>query len=42
MVDDWAESLVDLECAQARRRHPSNRDPMWSKDGAYDGTEWEA
>ncbi len=40
MVNDWAESLVDLDCAHSRRRHPSNREPAWSKDGGSDSTEW--
>ena len=41
MVDDWAESLVELDRAQSRRRHPSNREPAWAKDGGYDSAEWE-
>ena len=41
MVDDWAESLVELQRAESRQRHPSNREPAWSKDGGSDGTEWE-
>ena len=41
MVNDWAEYLTDLECARSRRRHPSNREPAWAKDGGYDGTEWD-
>jgi hypothetical protein len=41
MVDDWAESLVDPERAQSRRRHPSNREPAWSKDGGSDDIEWD-
>ena len=39
--NDWAEYLTDLECARSRRRHPSNREPAWAKDGGYDGTEWD-
>ena len=41
MVDDWAEPLVDPARAQSRRRHPSNREPAWSKDGGSDDTNWE-
>jgi hypothetical protein len=41
MVNDWAESLADLECAPFRRRHPSTRDPAWANDGGDDGTEWD-
>lgn len=41
MVDDWAESLVELDRAQSRRRHPSNREPAWAKDGGYESAEWE-
>lgn len=41
MVDDWAESLVDLDRAQSRRRHPGNREPAWAKDGGYESADWE-
>ena len=41
MVNDWAECLADLECARSRRRHPSNREPAWAKDGGDDSTEWD-
>ena len=41
MVNDWAEGLVDLESARSRRRHPSNHEPAWSKDGGSYSTEWE-
>jgi hypothetical protein len=41
MVNDWAESLVDLERARSRRRYPGNREPAWAKDGGDEGTEWE-
>lgn len=41
MIDDWAESLVELGRAQSRRRHPSNREPAWAKDGGYESAEWE-
>jgi hypothetical protein len=40
IVDDWAEAVVDLRRAQSRRRHPSNREPAWAKDGGYEPTEW--
>ena len=40
IVDDWAEAVVDLRRAQSRRRHPSNHDPAWEKDGGYEPTEW--
>jgi hypothetical protein len=41
MVDDWAESLVEFDRAQSRRRHPSNREPAWAKDGGYESVERE-
>ena len=41
MVDDWAESLVDFDRAESRRRHPSNRESAWAKDGGYESAEWE-
>jgi hypothetical protein len=40
MVDDWAESLVDLERAPSRRRHSGIREPAWAKDGGHESTEW--
>jgi len=40
IVDDWAEAVIDLRRAQSRRRHPSNREPGWEKDGGYESTEW--
>lgn len=40
IVADWAEAVIDLRRAQSRRRHPSNREPAWGKDGAYEPTEW--
>jgi hypothetical protein len=39
MVDEWAEAVIDLGRAQSRRRHPSNREPVWAKDGGYESTE---
>jgi hypothetical protein len=41
MVDEWAEAVVDLAPWQSRRRHPSNQEPAWEKDGGagYE-TEW--
>jgi hypothetical protein len=39
MVDAWAEGVVDLAPWQSRRRHPSNQEPTWEKDGGYE-TEW--
>jgi hypothetical protein len=39
MVDEWAEAVIDLARWQSRRRHPSNREPAWQKDGGYE-TEW--
>jgi hypothetical protein len=39
MVDEWAEAVIDLAPWQSRRRHPSNREPTWEKDGGYE-TEW--
>ena len=39
MVGEWAESLIDPARWQSRRRHPSNREPAWEKDGGYT-TEW--
>ena len=41
MVDNWAESLVEFDRARSRRRHPSNREPAWAKDGGYESAEWE-
>lgn len=40
IVDDWAEAVVDLRRAQSRRRHPSNPETAWEKDGGYQPTEW--
>lgn len=40
MVGDWAEAVVDLGRWQSRRRHPSNREPAWEKDGGYESMEW--
>lgn len=40
IVDDWAEAVIDLQRAQSKRRHPSNREPSWAKDGGYEPTEW--
>ena len=40
IVDEWAEAVVDLRRAQSRRRHPSNHEPAWQKDGGYEPTEW--
>ena len=40
IVDDWAEAIIDLRRARSRRRHPSNREPAWEKDGGYEPTEW--
>ena len=39
MVNDWAESLVDLEWAWSRRRHLNNRESVRAKDGGDDSTE---
>jgi len=41
MVNDWAESLVDLEWARSRRRHLNNRESVWAKDGGDDSTQWD-
>lgn len=41
MVNDWAESLVDLEWAWSRRRHLDDRESVWAKDGGDDSTEWD-
>lgn len=41
LVDDWAESLVEIDRAQFRRRPPGNREPGWAKDGGYESAEWE-
>ncbi len=40
LVTDWAESLLDLERSNSRRRHPTNRGPAWSQDGGDDSAEW--
>lgn len=40
LVDDWAEALIELARAQSRRRHPSNPEPAWHKDGGYESDEW--
>ena len=40
MVDGWAEAVIDLARLQSRRRHPSNREPAWEKDGGYEMKEW--
>lgn len=40
IVADWAEAVVDLRRARSRRRHPSNHEPAWEKDGGYEPTEW--
>lgn len=40
LVDEWAEAVIDLERAQSRQRHPSNREPVWAKDGEFESTEW--
>jgi hypothetical protein len=40
MIADWAERVIDVERAQSRRRHPSNQEPAWEKDGGYVLTEW--
>ncbi len=39
MVDEWAEAVIDITRWQSRRRHPSNQEPTWEKDGGYE-TEW--
>ena len=36
----WAEALVDLGRERSRRRHPSNSEPTWQKDGGYEPSEW--
>lgn len=41
MVNDWAESLVDLEWRRCLRRHPSNPEPSWAEHGGADGIEWD-
>ena len=33
IVDDWAEAVIELRRTQSRRRHPSNPEPAWEKDG---------
>ena len=40
MVGDWAEAVIDLGRWQSRRRHPSNQEPAWQKDGGYETMEW--
>lgn len=40
MVGEWAEAVIDLRPWQSRRRHPSNQEPAWEKDGGYDAMEW--
>lgn len=40
MVDEWAEAVIDLARLQSRRRHPSNQEPAWEKDGGYAAREW--
>jgi hypothetical protein len=40
MNERWAEAVVDLRRERSRRRHPSNREPAWEKDGGYDPSEW--
>ena len=39
VVDEWAEAVIDLRRARSRRRHPSNREPVWTKDGGHESTE---
>ena len=36
----WAEAVVDLRRERSRRRHPSNQEPAWEKDGGYETSEW--
>lgn len=40
LVGDWAEAVIDLGRWQSRRRHPSNHEPSWQKDGGYEAMEW--
>ncbi len=40
IVDDWAEAVIDLRRAQSKRRHPSNHEPVWTKDGGDEPREW--
>ena len=40
MVGEWAEAVIDLARWQSRRRHPSNREASWEKDGGYEAIEW--
>ena len=40
MVGEWAEAVIDLRRWQSRRRHPSNQEPAWEKDGGYETMEW--
>jgi hypothetical protein len=40
MVHDWAEAVIDLGRWQSRRRHPSNQEPSWEKDGGDQPMEW--
>jgi hypothetical protein len=40
MVYGWAEAVIDLGRWQSRRRHPSNQEPTWEKDGGYETIEW--
>ena len=40
IVDDWAEAVIELRRTQSRRRHPSNPEPAWEKDGGYETAEW--
>lgn len=42
MVDDWAESLLEIDRARSRRRHPSNREPAWAKDGGDEADDWDS
>lgn len=40
VIEWWAEAVVDLERERSRRRHPSNAEPAWQKDGGYGPSEW--
>jgi hypothetical protein len=40
VIERWAEAVVDLQRERSRRRHPSNPEPAWHKDGGDEPSEW--
>jgi hypothetical protein len=40
VIERWAEAVVDLGRERSRRRHPSNPEPAWYKDGGDEPSEW--